>query len=72
MPGRRTLFDPRAVEAYLQGNSAPRFMSRLVEIESEYSAQRRRLEEAYREHAEGWDYFIPRLGEYVARLVATS
>jgi uncharacterized protein YndB with AHSA1/START domain len=29
------------------------------------------LEEAYREHSEGWDYFIPRLGEYVARLVAS-
>ena len=30
------------------------------------------LEEAYREHSEGWDFFIPRLGEYVARLVSTS
>jgi uncharacterized protein YndB with AHSA1/START domain len=29
------------------------------------------LEEAYREHSEGWDYFIPRLGEYVARLVSS-
>jgi hypothetical protein len=28
------------------------------------------LEEAYREHSEGWDLFIPRLGAYVARLVA--
>ena len=29
------------------------------------------LEEAYREHTEGWDWFIPRLGEYVARLVSS-
>jgi len=28
------------------------------------------VESAYREHAEGWDYFIPRLGAYVARLVS--
>jgi len=28
------------------------------------------LEEAYREHSEGWDYFIPRLGQYVGRLVS--
>jgi uncharacterized protein YndB with AHSA1/START domain len=30
------------------------------------------LEQAYQEHSEGWDYFIPRLGEYVARLVSPS
>lgn len=29
------------------------------------------LEEAYREHVAGWDYFLPRLVTYVARLVAT-
>ncbi|MCW2764628.1 MAG: Activator of Hsp90 ATPase 1 family protein [Nocardioides sp.] len=29
------------------------------------------LEEAYQEHSVGWDTFIPRLGEYVARLVST-
>jgi uncharacterized protein YndB with AHSA1/START domain len=29
------------------------------------------LEEAYREHSEGWDHFIGRLGEYVARLVSS-
>ena len=29
------------------------------------------LEEAYREHTEGWDHFIGRLGEYVARLVSS-
>ncbi len=28
------------------------------------------LEEAYREHSSGWDLFVPRLGEYVARLVS--
>ncbi|HEX4087900.1 MAG TPA: SRPBCC domain-containing protein [Trebonia sp.] len=29
------------------------------------------LEEAYLDHVEGWDRFLPRLGEYVARLVST-
>ncbi|HET6298048.1 MAG TPA: SRPBCC domain-containing protein [Kribbella sp.] len=28
------------------------------------------LEEQYRDHGEGWDHYIPRLGEYVLRLVA--
>ncbi|MEU8514613.1 SRPBCC family protein [Kitasatospora sp. NPDC048722] len=28
------------------------------------------LEEAYRDHASGWDYFLPRLVAYVARVVA--
>jgi uncharacterized protein YndB with AHSA1/START domain len=30
-----------------------------------------KLEEEYRDHVEGWDLYIPRLGEYVARLVST-
>jgi uncharacterized protein YndB with AHSA1/START domain len=30
------------------------------------------LEQAYQDHSAGWDYFIPRLGQYVARLVASS
>jgi uncharacterized protein YndB with AHSA1/START domain len=30
------------------------------------------LEAAYQEHGQGWDHFIPRLGEYVARLVSAS
>jgi uncharacterized protein YndB with AHSA1/START domain len=29
------------------------------------------LEQAYQEHSEGWDYFIPRLAAYVARLVSS-
>lgn len=29
------------------------------------------LKEAYRDHAEGWDHFIPRLEVYLARLAAT-
>ncbi len=29
------------------------------------------LEQAYQEHSQGWKYFIPRLGEYVARLVSS-
>ena len=28
------------------------------------------LEECYRDHATGWDHFLPRLGTYVARLVS--
>ena len=30
------------------------------------------LEEAYREHAAGWEHFLPRLVTYVDRLVAAS
>ncbi|HEX3790400.1 MAG TPA: SRPBCC family protein [Pseudonocardiaceae bacterium] len=30
-----------------------------------------KLEEQYREHASGWDKFIPLLGEYLSRLVST-
>jgi hypothetical protein len=29
------------------------------------------LEEQYREHAAAWDFFLPRLLTYVARLVST-
>ncbi|MGW5559388.1 SRPBCC domain-containing protein [Micromonospora sp. NPDC003944] len=29
------------------------------------------LEEHYRDHENGWDHYMPRLGAYVARLVAT-
>ncbi|GAP55519.1 activator of HSP90 ATPase 1 family protein [Arthrobacter sp. Hiyo6] len=28
------------------------------------------LEEQYRDHVRGWDYFLPRLVTYVARLVS--
>jgi uncharacterized protein YndB with AHSA1/START domain len=30
------------------------------------------LEESYQDHSRGWDYFIPRLGEYLERLVSSS
>jgi uncharacterized protein YndB with AHSA1/START domain len=30
------------------------------------------LEEQYRQHVTGWDYFLPRLVTYVARLVSTA
>ncbi|MDG4806116.1 SRPBCC domain-containing protein [Micromonospora sp. WMMD1120] len=30
------------------------------------------LEEQYRDHQNGWDLYIPRLGAYVARLLATA
>jgi hypothetical protein len=29
------------------------------------------LEEQYREHARGWDRYLPLLGAYVARLAST-
>jgi uncharacterized protein YndB with AHSA1/START domain len=29
------------------------------------------LEASYNEHVQGWDYFVPRLGDYVSRLVAS-
>lgn len=31
-----------------------------------------KLAEQYREHSTGWDTFVPRLGEYLARLVSAS
>lgn len=30
------------------------------------------LEQSYQDHVQGWGYFIPRLGDYVARLMSTS
>ncbi len=30
------------------------------------------LEESYNEHASGWDHYVPRLADYVARLVAAG
>ena len=30
------------------------------------------LEATYQEHGEGWDHYLPRLGEYVVRLVSAS
>jgi hypothetical protein len=39
---------PKTVEAYLRGQSPPRYMQRLVEIEAIYQFHRRELEEAYR------------------------
>jgi uncharacterized protein YndB with AHSA1/START domain len=30
------------------------------------------LEEQYQDHSTGWDHFLPRLGEYVARVVSMS
>ena len=46
--GRRVVQGPKTVEAYLRANSPPRYMQRLREIDVEYRAQLRRLEDAYR------------------------
>jgi hypothetical protein len=49
-PRRRRIFSgPLTVEAYLRANSPPRYMQRLREMETEYAAQRRRLDAAYEE-----------------------
>jgi hypothetical protein len=37
----------QTVEAYLKGNSRPRYMERLLEIEAGYRSHRRELEAAY-------------------------
>ena len=42
------LSGPHTVEAYLRASSPPRYMQRLREIEVEFQAHRRRLEDAYR------------------------
>jgi hypothetical protein len=49
---RRSLTYADAVEAYLRGNSVPRYMQRLRELENEYQALCRVLEHAYRELVE--------------------
>jgi hypothetical protein len=38
---------PKSVEAYLKGNSRPRYMERLLDIEAGYSYHRRQLEAEY-------------------------
>jgi hypothetical protein len=49
---RHNLSYADAVAAYLRGNSAPRYMRRLRELEHEFQALRDGLEQAYREVAE--------------------
>ena len=44
---RRTIAGPEAVEAYLRGNSAPRYMQRAMEVEAAYQGHRHDLEDAY-------------------------
>src|SRR5918998_3593931 len=44
---RRASVAPRTIESYLKANSAPRYMRRLREIETEFQTQQRRLEAAY-------------------------
>jgi hypothetical protein len=45
---------PQSVEAYLKGNSRPRYMERLLDIEAAYSYHRRQLEA---EHSGLWEDF---------------
>jgi hypothetical protein len=51
---------PKSVEAYLKGNSRPRYMERLLEIEAGYSYHRRALETEYAALAEDF-WFAPAL-----------
>jgi uncharacterized protein YchJ len=44
---RRVLAEPASVESYLRGNSPPRYMQRLRQIETEFATQCRRLRVAY-------------------------
>ena len=44
---RRPLNAPQTIESYIRGNSAPRYMLRLRDLEAEYRTQRRCLEAAY-------------------------
>jgi hypothetical protein len=44
---RRVLAEPESVESYLRGNSPPRYMQRLRQIETEFAIQCRRLLGAY-------------------------
>ena len=53
---RRLLRGPDVVEAYLRADSLPRYIQRLREIETEFQAQRRRLEAAYRSLEEAWGH----------------
>ena len=59
---RRRTVKGETVESYLRGNSAPRYMQRLRQIETEFSSHRRRLLDAYSElreaHAHDRDGFF--------------
>src|SRR5918998_5906388 len=44
---RRVLAEPESVESYLRGSSPPRYMQRLRQIETEFTAHCRRLKAAY-------------------------
>jgi hypothetical protein len=62
-PLSRRAFEPRTVEAYLRGNSRPRYMERLLEIEIEYQAQLRLLEAAYRALEDSCGHHVDRFSE---------
>ena len=52
---RRVLAEPESVESYLRGNSPPRYMQRLRQIETEFGTQCRRLLAAYEALLEALD-----------------
>ena len=66
---RRSLTYADAVEAYLRGNSVPRYMLRLRELESEFQALCAALEQAYRDLAEDCGGDVARFAaEWTAKL----
>ena len=66
---RRSLTYADAVEAYLRGNSVPRYMLRLRELESEFQALCAALEQAYRDLAEDCGQDVDRFAaEWTAKL----
>jgi hypothetical protein len=70
---RRSLSYADAVEAYLRGNSVPRYMGRLRELENEFQALCRALEHAYRELVEARGQDVERFAtEWTAKVEAWS
>ena len=67
----RVIKGPQTVEAYLKGNSLPRYMQRLREIDIEYKTQRRRLEIAYRALGEAFGH-DPEVFSYQWRVQARA
>ena len=69
----RSLSYADAVEAYLRGNSVPRYMRRLRELETEYRALCRALEHAYRELVEARGHDVEGFAaEWIAKVEAWS
>ena len=70
---RRSLTYADAVEAYLRGNSVPRYMRRLRELETEFQALCAALAQAYRDLVEECGQDVDRFAaEWTAKVRAWS